>query len=434
MCARRARPDRPWPGCHGRVRRPPRIGSGGPFNGCRRWRLDRPSAYSVPKRGHLAAADVKDGLSFPFCSNCAEFGPLVTVAEGTKPWRNAAAGAGRIRFMWPITIPNGACPKPTGARAVGKTGAGRVPGRAVAGSPSCASANRSRRLCRVRPGHHRPLGRGGCGACWPTRASCATAARSRRRSATPAPGSADSTATAAVASQSASPIRRATSCPSGFRITVTGRPITAIRGRASRRSGRAAQGRLSHAALVIEPRDGLHGVAAGGDGDHGETLRAKGGLQAVQRRHLLAGRARTRWPRSSAPPICPIIGKTPGPVFGPAAPFRAPPPGARERPACACRLRAGLQRRIGHRRICTKRQGRIEHGQNFAAYHLRRPHDRNPPKAANAMWGGRFAAGPDAIMQAINASIGFDQRLYAQDIAGLARPCRHAGGTGHPDR
>ncbi len=38
--------------------------------------------------------------------------------------------------------------------------------------------------------------------------------------------------------------------------------------------------------------------------------------------------------------------------------------------------------------------------------------------AANAMWGGRFASGPDAIMQAINASIGFDRRLYAQDIAG----------------
>jgi argininosuccinate lyase len=38
--------------------------------------------------------------------------------------------------------------------------------------------------------------------------------------------------------------------------------------------------------------------------------------------------------------------------------------------------------------------------------------------AANQMWGGRFAEGPDAIMQAINASIGFDQRLYAQDIAG----------------
>ena len=39
-------------------------------------------------------------------------------------------------------------------------------------------------------------------------------------------------------------------------------------------------------------------------------------------------------------------------------------------------------------------------------------------KSANTMWGGRFASGPDAIMTAINASIGFDQRLYAQDIAG----------------
>ena len=38
--------------------------------------------------------------------------------------------------------------------------------------------------------------------------------------------------------------------------------------------------------------------------------------------------------------------------------------------------------------------------------------------ASNAMWGGRFASGPDAIMEAINASIGFDRRLAAQDIAG----------------
>jgi argininosuccinate lyase len=38
--------------------------------------------------------------------------------------------------------------------------------------------------------------------------------------------------------------------------------------------------------------------------------------------------------------------------------------------------------------------------------------------AANTMWGGRFASGPDAIMTAINASISYDQRLYAQDIAG----------------
>lgn len=37
---------------------------------------------------------------------------------------------------------------------------------------------------------------------------------------------------------------------------------------------------------------------------------------------------------------------------------------------------------------------------------------------SNTMWGGRFATGPDAIMEAINASIGYDQRLAAQDIAG----------------
>jgi argininosuccinate lyase len=37
---------------------------------------------------------------------------------------------------------------------------------------------------------------------------------------------------------------------------------------------------------------------------------------------------------------------------------------------------------------------------------------------SNQMWGGRFASGPDAIMEEINASIGFDYRLARQDIAG----------------
>lgn len=39
-------------------------------------------------------------------------------------------------------------------------------------------------------------------------------------------------------------------------------------------------------------------------------------------------------------------------------------------------------------------------------------------KNSNKMWGGRFAAGPDAIMEAINASISFDKRMAAQDIEG----------------
>jgi len=34
------------------------------------------------------------------------------------------------------------------------------------------------------------------------------------------------------------------------------------------------------------------------------------------------------------------------------------------------------------------------------------------------MWGGRFAGGPSAVMEEINASIGFDRRLAPQDIAG----------------
>jgi len=36
----------------------------------------------------------------------------------------------------------------------------------------------------------------------------------------------------------------------------------------------------------------------------------------------------------------------------------------------------------------------------------------------NKMWGGRFSTGPAQIMEEINASIGFDQRLYNQDITG----------------
>ena len=38
--------------------------------------------------------------------------------------------------------------------------------------------------------------------------------------------------------------------------------------------------------------------------------------------------------------------------------------------------------------------------------------------SSNTMWGGRYKLGPAEIMEKINASIGFDRRLYAQDIAG----------------
>ena len=44
------------------------------------------------------------------------------------------------------------------------------------------------------------------------------------------------------------------------------------------------------------------------------------------------------------------------------------------------------------------------------------PERRNA--TANAQWGGRFAAGPAVIMGEINASIGFDRKLWRQDIRG----------------
>ncbi|MEQ8322750.1 MAG: argininosuccinate lyase [Rhodospirillales bacterium] len=39
-------------------------------------------------------------------------------------------------------------------------------------------------------------------------------------------------------------------------------------------------------------------------------------------------------------------------------------------------------------------------------------------QGTSVMWGGRFSAGPSAVMEAINASISFDKKLYSQDIAG----------------
>ena len=44
-------------------------------------------------------------------------------------------------------------------------------------------------------------------------------------------------------------------------------------------------------------------------------------------------------------------------------------------------------------------------------------------RRSNTMWGGRYKLGPAEIMEKINASIGFDRRLYAQDIAGSVAHC-----------
>jgi argininosuccinate lyase len=46
------------------------------------------------------------------------------------------------------------------------------------------------------------------------------------------------------------------------------------------------------------------------------------------------------------------------------------------------------------------------------------------------MWGGRFAAGPDEVMAAINVSIGFDRRMAKQDIEGSVAHVRMLEATG----
>ncbi len=46
------------------------------------------------------------------------------------------------------------------------------------------------------------------------------------------------------------------------------------------------------------------------------------------------------------------------------------------------------------------------------------------------MWGGRFSVKPDALMQAINVSIGFDKRLAAEDLAGSRAHAAMLAATG----
>ena len=55
---------------------------------------------------------------------------------------------------------------------------------------------------------------------------------------------------------------------------------------------------------------------------------------------------------------------------------------------------------------------------------------------SNRMWGGRFSTSPSAIMEEINASIGFDQTLWMleQDLQAraLIRPGAHRRLAGAP--
>jgi argininosuccinate lyase len=54
---------------------------------------------------------------------------------------------------------------------------------------------------------------------------------------------------------------------------------------------------------------------------------------------------------------------------------------------------------------------------------------QRPPRALD-LWGGHFAHGPAPLMEQINASIGFDKRLWAHDIAGSMAHARMLAAAG----
>ncbi len=58
------------------------------------------------------------------------------------------------------------------------------------------------------------------------------------------------------------------------------------------------------------------------------------------------------------------------------------------------------------------------------------PKNSKPQSSSSAMWGGRFSAGPSAVMEAINASIDIDQRMADQDIDGSLAHSQMLAATG----
>ena len=58
------------------------------------------------------------------------------------------------------------------------------------------------------------------------------------------------------------------------------------------------------------------------------------------------------------------------------------------------------------------------------------PKDKKPRDGASTIWGGRFDARPDALMERINASVHFDRALYAQDIASSVAHARMLAACG----
>ena len=66
-------------------------------------------------------------------------------------------------------------------------------------------------------------------------------------------------------------------------------------------------------------------------------------------------------------------------------------------------------------RMCHKPRFVLHYWHLFMARKITKA--RGGKSRSNTMWGGRYKLGPAEIMERINASIGFDKRLYAQDLS-----------------
>ncbi|MDW8125287.1 MAG: argininosuccinate lyase, partial [Geminicoccaceae bacterium] len=51
-------------------------------------------------------------------------------------------------------------------------------------------------------------------------------------------------------------------------------------------------------------------------------------------------------------------------------------------------------------------------------------------RSARELWGGHFASDPAPLMERINASVGFDKRLWAEDIRGSIAHARMLAARG----
>ncbi len=198
---------------------------------------------------------------------------------------------------------------------------------------------------------------------------------------------------------------------------------------------------VADALFVEEALDRLRRIAACSQCHDLECIAAELGLQVLQRRHFFAAGRTPCGPEVQQHVLAGVVRQA-GFRF-----VRGQEGG-----------RGGLYRRIvdhqaahiaGQQRvevisggsICTEAYGKVSGGdQNFAdhfrPFHARQMHmtktgsSDKQASTANTMWGGRFAAGPDAIMEAINASIRFDQRMARQDIEGSRAHAAMLAATG----